>query len=198
MRRRGALVEPGYRRSGRRNSGGVGPKRDAGLRQRPAADSPTGPVPVREAARIVAGHAGRQAVTGEQAGVAVAQAPLWGLGRVAALEHPELACRLVDFDPAADVATVAAQLQQELAAADCEDQVAYRGDQRLAARLRRAAEVLSDAEPAESQGRLAIPGAGPFRLRLGAAGSFDALRYESCARPSPHPVRSKSRSAPPV
>ena len=130
---------------------------------------------------------GAQAVTDEQSGVAVAQSPLWGLGRVAELEHPELACRLVDFDPAADVATLAAQLQQELAGPDANDQVAYRGDQRLAARLQRAAELLSDAAPAESHGRLAIPGAGPFRLRLGAAGSFDALRYEACARPSPQP-----------
>ena len=32
-----------------------------------------------------------------------------------------------------------------------------------------------------------FPAAGPFRLRLGTAGSFDALRYESCARPSPGP-----------
>jgi acyl transferase domain-containing protein/thioesterase domain-containing protein/acyl carrier protein len=130
---------------------------------------------------------GAQAVTGEPAGVAVAQAPVWGLGRVAELEHPELACRLVDFDPAADVATVAAQLQQELAGPDANDQVAYRGERRLAARLRRAAEVLSDAAPAGSPGRLAVPAAGPFRLRLGAAGSFDALRYESCVRPSPQP-----------
>jgi hypothetical protein len=42
-------------------------------------------------AAAVAGDAGAQAV-GEAEDVAVAQAPLWGLGRTLALEHPELGC----------------------------------------------------------------------------------------------------------
>lgn len=130
---------------------------------------------------------GAQAVQDDQADVAVAQAPLWGLGRVASLEHPELACRLIDADPAGDADAVAGQLLQELIAAAADDQVAYRGGQRLVARLRRAPDVLADAAASDSGGRMRIPAAGPFRLRLGTAGSFDALRYESFGRPSPGP-----------
>src|SRR5262249_43544865 len=40
---------------------------------------------------------GAQVTQQEQAG-SLAQAPLWGMARAVALEHPELACRLVDLD----------------------------------------------------------------------------------------------------
>ena len=52
---------------------------------------------------------GAQAVTAEQTELAVAQAALWGLGRVAAMELPEFACRLIDFDPADNAAAMAVQ-----------------------------------------------------------------------------------------
>nr|WP_167815687.1 type I polyketide synthase [Methanocorpusculum sp. GPch4] len=61
----------------------------------------------------------------------LAQAPLWGLGRSAMLEHPELDCRLVDLEPGSPPATLLA----ELCARDAENQVAWRGERRLAARL---------------------------------------------------------------
>ena len=61
----------------------------------------------------------------------LAQAPLWGLGRSAMLEHPELDCRLVDLEPGSPPATLLA----ELSARDAENQVAWRGGRRLAARL---------------------------------------------------------------
>jgi myxalamid-type polyketide synthase MxaB len=130
---------------------------------------------------------GAQAVGDRQAAMSIGQSPLWGLGRVAALEHPELACRMIDADPADDATAVAAQLVQELMGSADDDQVAYRGGQRLVARLEHAVDVLSDAGSPDSTGPLSIPAAGPFRLRLGAAGSLDALRYESCRRPSPQP-----------
>ena len=38
-----------------------------------------------------------QAVTGDDTVTGVAQATLWGMGKVMALEHPELNCRLLDF-----------------------------------------------------------------------------------------------------
>jgi microcystin synthetase protein McyG len=70
---------------------------------------------------------------------AVAQAPAWGLGRGIALEHPEQWGGLVDLDPApldnASRSAAAAQLCAELGMPDAEDQVAYRGGQRFAARL---------------------------------------------------------------
>jgi NADPH:quinone reductase-like Zn-dependent oxidoreductase len=66
--------------------------------------------------------------------VALAQAPLWGLARTVALEHPELRPTLVDLDPAANADAVAA-LVDELLGADDESQVALRGQERLVARL---------------------------------------------------------------
>ncbi|WP_198161787.1 type I polyketide synthase [Sphingomonas sp. TDK1] len=78
--------------------------------------------------------------------VALAQAPLWGLGRVVALEHPELWGGLVDLDPRASDAD-AARLGQRLRAADREDLVALRGEEVLVPR------VVSASAPA----RLAAP-----------------------------------------
>jgi acyl transferase domain-containing protein len=62
-----------------------------------------------------------------------AQSPLWGIGRVIALEHPEIAPRLVDLDPAADPVE---GLLQTLAADAAESQVAVRQGRALVPRLR--------------------------------------------------------------
>ncbi len=64
---------------------------------------------------------------------AVEQAPLWGLGRVAASEHPDLRCTLVDLSgDAGEVEGLARELETD----GDEDQVALRGTDRLAARLK--------------------------------------------------------------
>ena len=47
---------------------------------------------------------GAQPIADRSEPIAVAQAPIWGLGRVIALEHPELWGGLVDLDPAETVA----------------------------------------------------------------------------------------------
>ncbi|QRN93952.1 SDR family NAD(P)-dependent oxidoreductase [Archangium violaceum] len=60
-----------------------------------------------------------------------AQAPLWGLGRVAALEHPERWGGLIDLGLEHD----AERLWEELSAVKGEDQVALRGMERYVARL---------------------------------------------------------------
>jgi acyl transferase domain-containing protein len=64
-----------------------------------------------------------------------AQATAWGMSHVVAIEHPELQCRRIDLDPAADAAATATALVAELQAASREDQVALRGSRRLARRL---------------------------------------------------------------
>ncbi|HEX8051976.1 MAG TPA: beta-ketoacyl reductase, partial [Thermoleophilaceae bacterium] len=61
-------------------------------------------------------------------------APLWGLGRVVALEHSELWGGMVDLDPAG-MPGEAALLLDEILASDGEDQVAHRRGERYAARL---------------------------------------------------------------
>ncbi|AUX31980.1 MULTISPECIES: type I polyketide synthase [Sorangium] len=66
------------------------------------------------------------------------QAPLWGLGRVLSLEHPEVWGGLVDLAPSAEDGEAAA-LAAHLLASDGEDQIALRGVQRYAARLARGA-----------------------------------------------------------
>ncbi|MES2945163.1 MAG: type I polyketide synthase [Pseudomonadota bacterium] len=60
-------------------------------------------------------------------------ASLWGLGQVAALEHPELQCRCLDLDPQGTHSAL--QLARELQADDGENAVSWRGGRRFAKRL---------------------------------------------------------------
>jgi hypothetical protein len=80
---------------------------------------------------------GAQPVGSERRPLAVAAAPVWGLGKVIALEFPEWQCVRVDLDPvgAASGAGDAQSLLEELVAGDREPQLAFRGGQRYAARL---------------------------------------------------------------
>ncbi len=79
---------------------------------------------------------GAQAV-GDKAPLALAQAPLWGLGRTVDLEHPELRCTRVDLDPAHLEASVRL-LHAELGRTGSpEREVAFRGEARLRPVLRR-------------------------------------------------------------
>ncbi len=64
----------------------------------------------------------------------VAQAPVWGMGRSIALEHPQLWGGLVDLDPDAPQGEALA-LAGELLDPDGEDQSAFRGGRRHVARL---------------------------------------------------------------
>jgi len=77
---------------------------------------------------------GGQTVGNETFSPQIQQAPLWGLGLAVALEHPELACTLVDLDPAtADADDLLASLQT----ADDESRIAWRQGTRHVARLTR-------------------------------------------------------------
>ena len=96
----------------------------------------------------------------------VAQAPLWGLGRVLAVEHPELHCMLIDLDPRGDAGSAAADLASALCGRDGEDQIAVRGGRRFTPRLTRSAagDVCRPGQgrrPPECAGRRTVPvGAG--------------------------------------
>ncbi len=68
--------------------------------------------------------------------VAIAQAPIWGMGRGLALEHPELHCVRVDLGPYDDAGNLQLLLK-EILAQGAEDQVAYRSGVRYVARLAR-------------------------------------------------------------
>jgi len=66
----------------------------------------------------------------------IGQAPLWGLGRTIAIEHPEIWGGLIDVDPDADPVLLARRVSLEVVAPDGEDQVALGEDTRLTPRLR--------------------------------------------------------------
>ena len=80
---------------------------------------------------------GVQPVGSQPEPVAVAQAPLRGLCRVVAMEHPELRCVNVDLDPL-DCEQNVASVYRELFVTGNEDQVAFRQGVRHVARLRHA------------------------------------------------------------
>ena len=67
--------------------------------------------------------------------VALAQAPLWGLGRSLALEYPDLWGGLVDLDPDAPPDISASALTAALVRAGADDQVAFRAGRRRVPRL---------------------------------------------------------------
>jgi myxalamid-type polyketide synthase MxaE and MxaD len=69
--------------------------------------------------------------------VAVAQAPLWGLGSTIAAEHPENWGGLVDLEPGGSDEAAAAALVESLLAYDGEPQSAWRQGVRYVARLAR-------------------------------------------------------------
>jgi amino acid adenylation domain-containing protein/non-ribosomal peptide synthase protein (TIGR01720 family) len=76
---------------------------------------------------------GAQVVRPDEAAVDPWQAPVWGLARVALLEHPELGCRLLDLDAAGEDAVDA--LLASLRAGDGDEQVAERNGRRFGLRL---------------------------------------------------------------
>ncbi|MBF0572810.1 MAG: SDR family NAD(P)-dependent oxidoreductase [Desulfamplus sp.] len=93
---------------------------------------------------------GTQTVTGKETGINPHNATLWGMGRVIALEHPELSPILVDLDPDG-IGTE--QVAKELITVcysdgNGESQIAFRQGQSYCARLRRADNSLPKAASA--------------------------------------------------
>lgn len=100
---------------------------------------------------------------------ALAQAPLWGLGRVLALELPALWGALLDLDPATSPEAAAAALLPELLAPDGEDQLAFTGGERFGLRLvRRPAATAPPPRLRADAGYLVTGGLGSVGLRVAA------------------------------
>ena len=116
---------------------------------------------------------------GDPAPVAVAQAPLWGFGKVVSIELPELRCTKIDLDPAMGPEGTQA-LFRELWSEGREDQVALRKDARLAPRLVRYV-------PEDTEKRKTISTAEPFRLEAPKPGILDALELRETERKKPGP-----------
>ncbi len=104
-----------------------------------------------------------------------AQAALWGFCKSLALEHPELRCTRIDLDPAdaGAMETLLAELSRPANEPQPEDEVAYRGGQRLAARLE------PYTPPAECRERRA--------LAVMQTGELDTLAWQPAARRAPGP-----------
>lgn len=77
---------------------------------------------------------GTQPVVGDAGSVSIEQAPIWGLGRVIALEHPELDCTRIDLDNAT-ASDDPQSLFDELFYQSYEDQIAFRDGIRYVSRL---------------------------------------------------------------
>jgi acyl transferase domain-containing protein/acyl carrier protein len=91
---------------------------------------------------------GAQAAADTCSPVAVAQSPLWGLGRVIAQEHPTFWGGLVDLDPGASSRdSEAHQVWEEISGADGEDQLAFRRGRRYVGRLVRQRPSATQAVP---------------------------------------------------
>lgn len=114
----------------------------------------------------------------------VAQSPLWGMGKVVALEHPELKCVRVDLDPIVtgnDAQILFEEIISSLSAESTEDQVAFRGRARYVPRLvhhRQSQKTLG-------QTQLDIPKNQPFRLEISSQGSLDNLKLQVTTRQKP-------------
>jgi myxalamid-type polyketide synthase MxaB len=118
-----------------------------------------------------------QAVDPTQKSLEVAAASLWGLGRVIAIEQPELRCVRIDMDPGTPDGELEA-LFLDLWLPDREDQLAYRQGARYAARL----VPLTD-RPTKSS----LPPNAPFRLQLKNLGVLDDLEIGPLVRRGPGP-----------
>jgi SAM-dependent methyltransferase/acyl carrier protein/NADP-dependent 3-hydroxy acid dehydrogenase YdfG len=73
----------------------------------------------------------------------IAQAPIWGLGRTLALEHPELWGGLIDVAAEGDLQILAKRIALEMRLSDGEDQIALSEDARMVPRLLSAQTVSS-------------------------------------------------------
>jgi myxalamid-type polyketide synthase MxaE and MxaD len=91
----------------------------------------------RESPRLWLVTRGAQAAGESSVPLNLAQAPLWGLGRVIAQEHSGFWGGLVDLEPKSSRNDSAHQLSREISSPDREDQVAFRQGHRLVARLAR-------------------------------------------------------------
>ena len=123
---------------------------------------------------------GTQATDSDSMPVAIAQAPLWGLGRTIAYEHPELRCRRVDL-ALAGFAEEASALVRELLSDAHEEEVALRHDGRYVGRLVRR-------NIGEMRNEILIPAKGrPFRLQIDEPGRLDQLILRPTQRRRPGP-----------
>jgi myxalamid-type polyketide synthase MxaB len=127
---------------------------------------------------------GTQAIAESSAPLQPQYGSLWGLGRVIATEHPDLHCTCLDLEGAItqpDLALEATLLAAELRVGEAHPQLAYRHQQRYAARL-----VRYRAAPLQASTDLVIPEQ-PFQLRIRDYGLLENLQLVPLQRQPPGP-----------
>lgn len=130
---------------------------------------------------------------------AVAQAPLWGLGRAIAVEHAALWGGLIDLDPAQPSAT---DIVQAVRAGGREDMIAFRRGQRYVARIARDNREFVSHRPIRfhhDATYLVTGGLGGLGLRLASWLAGNGAGRSCCwgaARLPPRPKASCRRSTP--
>ncbi len=121
---------------------------------------------------------GAQAAGDRPLPLCLAQSPVWGMGRVIAVEHPALACTRIDLDPE-DRRDASEQLVEEICRGQGEDQVVYRGGERHVARLQSLRDDGADG--------LQVPHGRPYRLEITGRGQLDNVILRPAAREQPGP-----------
>lgn len=111
------------------------------------------------------------------------QSVLWGLGRVVASEYPDFSFFRIDLDPSRPASEVNA-LVNTLVADDKEDQILFRDDKRMVARLH--------AVPVD-QGKLQLPEGPEYCLEIKERGELDSITLRSCTRRLPGPMEVELR-----
>lgn len=114
----------------------------------------------------------------------VAQSPLWGMGKVIALEHPELNCVRVDLDPNG-LEDGGQDLFEEIWSEDTEDQVAFRNQSRYVARLVRRQNTEDSVLDSALANELDIPHNQPYQLGISGRGTLNNLTLQPTTRRKP-------------
>jgi acyl transferase domain-containing protein/acyl carrier protein len=109
--------------------------------------------------------------------VSVEQAPLWGLGKVISMEHPELGCTRVDLGGSEE----ARSLFRELWAEDGEDQISLRDGGRYVPRV-----VRCSPDAVEERQRI-VSTDEPFSLEVTTPGILDEMTLRETDRREPGP-----------
>lgn len=115
---------------------------------------------------------GAHLVGPDKTSIAVAQVPLWGLGRTIALEQPELQCSCLDLDPE-NKANHGLAVFQQVWIPNVENQIALRRNKRYVARLGRKVGQPKTKEPVE--------------LVISTSGLLDNLSLQPAKRRQPGP-----------
>ncbi|NJP22445.1 MAG: SDR family NAD(P)-dependent oxidoreductase, partial [Hydrococcus sp. CRU_1_1] len=102
----------------------------------------------------------------------IAQSSLWGMGKVIAIEHPELNCVRIDLD--AKSTSDAQLLFEEIDSPDTEDQIAFRDGNRYVARLVR------------SNLNEKLETSIPVRLEIENRGTLENLQWKPTTRRQPN------------